>query len=102
MSAAKLIYLAHYPEHLQSSIKNLLVQNKLADYLRGKYPHTHQINSDAALRDYTFALKKRFMKQSSPLSQAKFDNKIHVVNHALGLHTYKQQVQEANSKVKTK
>lgn len=100
MSAAKLIYLSHYPEHLQSSIKNLLVQNKLADYLRSKYPNTHQINSDAALRDYTFALKNRFMKQSSPLSQARFDNKIHVVNHALGLHTYKQQVQ--GSKLKSK
>ncbi len=100
MSAPKLIYLSHYPQHLQTSIQTLIEKNKLAEYLRAKYPTTHQINSDAALRDYTFELKNRFMKQSSPLSQARFDNKIHVVNHALGLHTYKQQKQ--GNKIKSK
>ncbi|MCU4677516.1 DUF45 domain-containing protein [Catenovulum sp. 2E275] len=100
MSAPKLIYLAHYPQHLQSSINHLLAQDKLADYLRNKYPNTHQINSDSALRDYTLALKNQYLKQSSPLSQVKFDNKIHVVNNALGLHTYKKQIQ--GNKLKSK
>lgn len=36
--------------------------------------------------------KNRYLKKSSPLSKVVFDNKIHVVNNALGLHSYVSKV----------
>ena len=46
------------------------------------------------------ALKNRFMRKSSPLSKVAFDPKIHVVNHALGMHTYVSRVQGGRLKSK--
>ena len=93
-------YLAAYPAHLQNQIEQLLEQNKLKEYLLTRYPSVHEISNDSALRDYVMALKNRFMRKSAPLSKIAFDPKIHVVNHALGLHTYVSRVQ--GSKLKSK
>ena len=41
------------------------------------------------------------MKQSSPLSKVIYDPKIHVVNHALGLHTTVSRVQGGKLKSKS-
>ena len=97
---SKLTYLSHYPLPLQQQITDLLDTNQLADYIRRKYPNTHQVNSDSQLREYAMAIKNHFLKQSSPLAQVKYDNKIHVVNNALGLHTYSNRVQ--GNKIKAK
>jgi len=45
-------------------------------------------------------IKNRYLKKSNPLSQIKYDDKIHVINNALGLHTYVSRVQ--GSKLKSK
>lgn len=93
-------YLAHYATHLQDDIQNLLSQNKLGDWLRTRYPATHNIANDAELRDYAMSLKNQFMKKTQPLSKVIYDSKIHIVNHALGLHSYVSRVQGGKLKSK--
>jgi predicted metal-dependent hydrolase len=93
-------YLAHYATHLQDDIQNLLTQNKLGDWLRTRYPTTHNIANDGELRDYTMSLKNQFMKKTQPLSKVVYDSKIHIVNHALGLHSYISRVQGGKLKSK--
>ncbi|WP_166425764.1 YgjP-like metallopeptidase domain-containing protein [Paraglaciecola sp. 20A4] len=93
-------YLAAYPEHLQEKIEQLLVADKLKEYIYANYPSVHEVSNDNALREYVMALKNRFLRKSSPLSKVAFDPKIHVVNHALGMHTYVSRVQGGRLKSK--
>ncbi|WP_019026192.1 M48 family metallopeptidase [Colwellia piezophila] len=96
----KLKYLSAYSEKVQSQVQQMLEQKKLAAYLLSKYPTTHQITSDKALRSYVMSLKNQYLKKSAPLSQIKYDDKIHIINNALGLHTYVSRVQ--GNKLKSK
>ena len=91
--AAVLKYIGAYPAHLQQQVQQLLDENRLADYLAAKYPLAHSVANDSELRDFVMALKNRYMKKTEPLSQIKYDNRIHVVNNALGLHSYVSRVQ---------
>ncbi|MGJ8691187.1 MAG: YgjP-like metallopeptidase domain-containing protein [Thalassotalea sp.] len=93
-------YLTAYPANLQNQIQQMLEQKTLAKFLLTKYPTTHDITSDKALRDYVMALKNQFVKKSSPLSQIKYDDKLHVIKNALGTHTYVTRVQ--GNKLKSK
>ncbi len=93
-------YLSAYSPSLQSQVQQMLEQKTLSKYLLGKYPASHNISNDKMLRDYVLTLKNRYLKKSSPLSQVKFDDKIHIINNALGLHTYVSRVQ--GSKLKSK
>ncbi|NVK54275.1 MAG: M48 family metallopeptidase [Alteromonadaceae bacterium] len=95
-----LTYLTHYPQHLQDKIAQMQAANQLGDWLRSRYPTIHNINNDKELREYAQGLKSQFMKKTQPLSKVIFDNKIHIVNHALGLHSYVSRVQ--GSKLKSK
>lgn len=94
-----LTYLSAYSADLQQQIQSMIDNNSLGDWLRSKYTHTHDIANDGDLRDYTMALKQRFMRQSKPLSKVAFDGKIHTAN-ALGLHCYIPRIQ--GNKIKTK
>ena len=98
--APSLKYLNGYPEELTSKIQTMLDNNTLKDFLLKKYPDTHKITSDKALRDFVMALKNQYIKKSAPLSKIIFDKKIHVVNNALGLHSYVSRVQ--GNKLKSK
>ncbi len=93
-------YLSAYSPSLQSQVQQMLEQKTLSKYLLGKYPTSHDISNDKMLRDYVLTLKNRYLKKSSPLSQVKFDDKIHIINNALGLHTYVSRVQ--GNKLKSK
>lgn len=81
-------YIANYPPEIIAQIESLIEQNKLADFLLKKYPNPHQIISDKELREFTLTIKNKFIKKSAPLSKVIYDNKLHVVKNALGLHTY--------------
>ncbi|WP_289031494.1 M48 family metallopeptidase [uncultured Paraglaciecola sp.] len=96
----ELTYLAHYPEHLQQQIQQLLDKNKLGDWLRSRYPNLHNVANDNDLRDYAMSLKNQYMKKTQPLSKVIYDSKIHIVNHALGLHSYVSRVQGGKLKSK--
>ena len=93
-------YLSAYSASVQSQVQQMLKQNTLSEYLLSKYPNTHDISNDKMLRNYVVTLKNNYLKKSSPLSQVKFDEKIHIINNALGLHTYVSRVQ--GNKLKSK
>jgi len=98
MSAHK--YLANYPPKLVAQVQALIDEERLGDFLLQRYPKTHDIGSDQALRDYVMALKNQHMKKSPPLSKIVYDSKLHLVHKALGLHSYVSRVQ--GDKLKSK
>jgi len=98
--ATSLKYLSAYSSQVQTQIQTLLEQDKLGEFLFKKYPNQHNINNDKLLRDYVMEIKNRYLRKSSPLSKITYDKKIHVVNNALGLHTFVSRVQ--GSKLKSK
>jgi predicted metal-dependent hydrolase len=93
-------YLSAYPPNLQQQIAKLLEQNRLQAYLLQKYPTVNKVPNDMALREYVMNLKNQYIKKSQPLSKVIFDKKIHVVNNALGLHTFVSRVQGGKLKSK--
>lgn len=78
----------------------MLNKNTLKDYLLRKYPNIHDVNNDKSLRCYVMDIKNQYLKKSSLLSQIKFDDKVYVINNALGLHTYVSRMQ--GNKLKSK
>lgn len=100
MSTSQLKYLSAYSEQVQSQVQNLLAQDKLAEFLLKKYPQTHKVTNDKLLREFVLDLKNNYLKKSSPINKIIFDPKIHVVNNALGLHTFVSRVQ--GNKLKSK
>ncbi len=93
-------YISNYPQQVKDQVLELVEQNKLANYLLTKYPTTHQFVTDKSLREYTVSIKNQYIKKSSPLSQVMYDPKIHVINNALGLHTFISRIQ--GNKLKSK
>ena len=97
---SRLQYLSHYPERLQQQIQQMIDDNALGDWLRTRYPTTHSVANDNDLREYVMGLKNQYMKKTQPLSKVIYDQKIHIVNHALGLHSYVSRVQGGKLKSK--
>lgn len=93
-------YIAHYPDSVKAQVKRLVEAEKLADYLLSKYPKSHQIATDRALYDYAAAIKNDCMRKAQPLSKVLYDGKVHVLNNALGTHTYAKRIQGAKLKTK--
>lgn len=91
-------YLTGYPEHLQAQARLLIEQGQLGDILLRKYPGTHDIRTDKALYDYVFELKNRYLRNAAPLNKVAYDNRIRVIQHALGLHTTISRVQGSRLK----
>lgn len=90
---SELIYLRAYSEPVQDQVRDLLSQGRLGSILIRKYPHAHAIRSDKALYEYTHELKTCFLRNAGAVNKVLFDSKIHVVRHALGLHTAVSRVQ---------
>jgi predicted metal-dependent hydrolase len=86
-------YIAGYSPELQQQVQRLLDEHRLGEYLYSKYRSQHKIANDAELREYVMEMKNRYMRKSEPLSKVVFDNRIHVIDNALGLHTYASRVQ---------
>ena len=86
-------YLRSYPESLQDQARELLAQGRLGTVLQGRYPMAHTVRSDKALYDYAQELKSQFLRNAGTVNKVLFDSKIHVVRHALGLHTTVSRVQ---------
>lgn len=78
----------------------MLDEKNLSNYLLSKYPRAHTIVNDKALRTFVMELKNQYLRKSSSLSKIKFDDKIHVIKNALGLHSFVSRVQ--GSKLKSK
>ena len=78
----------------------MLESDTLGSYLLKKYPQAHNIQTDKALGQYVQELKRAALRKSAPISKVCFDNKLHVVKHALGTHTFVSRVQGGKLKAK--
>ena len=96
----KLKYLTGYSESIVDQVSQLIEKNKLGDVLLQRYPAIHDIRSDKALYDYVQGLKNEYIRKSQPLSKIVYDDKINVIKHALGLHTFVSRVQGGKLKAK--
>ena len=96
----KLLYLQGYPENLLAQVTSLIEQNRLGEVLQKRYPDTHNVTTDKALYQYTQDLKSQFLRNAPPINKVAYDNKIHVLNNALGLHTAISRVQGGKLKAK--
>ena len=95
----QLPYLTGYSFETLQQVQLLINEQRLADVLLTRYPHTHDIRTDNALYTYTQSLKSAFMSKAQPLSRVTYDSKIKVIQHALGQHHYISRVQ--GNKLKT-
>jgi len=93
-------YLSAYPLALTAQVHQLIKQNQLADILLRQYPLAHSVRTDKALYDYVLELKNTYLRNVSQLSKVAFDNKLHVIKNALGMHTTVSRVQGAKLKTK--
>ncbi|PSU35862.1 M48 family metallopeptidase [Photobacterium lutimaris] len=96
----ELKYLQGYPNQLIDQVSQLVEQGNLKRYLLNKYPEQHAIQSEKALYEYVIELKNQYLKKSSPISKVAYDSKIHMVNHALGMHSFVSRVH--GNKLKSK
>ena len=93
-------YLSGYPETIIHQVARLIDDEKLSDFILKRYPVAHEIRTDKALYSYVLEIKNDFIKKSQPLSKVVYDDKINVINHALGLHTFVSRVQGGKLKAK--
>jgi predicted metal-dependent hydrolase len=93
-------YLAAYSDQTRAQVSQLIEQNKLGAVLKQRYPAAHEIRTDKALYDYVQGLKTEFLRNAEPINKVAFDSKIHVIQHALGLHTAISRVQGNKLKAK--
>ena len=93
-------YLTGYPETLVAQVRHLMELGQLADRLLQRYPLAHAVRTDKALYDYVLELKNEYLRNTPQLSKVAFDNKLHVIRNALGMHTTISRVQGAKLKSK--
>lgn len=86
-------YLGSYPESLQAQARELLAQGRLGEVLLRKYPKAHDRRSDRALFDYVQELRSQYLRGADPVHKVCYDSKLQVIEHALGTHTRRSQVQ---------
>jgi len=89
MSQVDLAIIQGYPEHIVSDIREMIASDRFVSWFKKRYPKMeHSIQNDKALYEYTIELKNQYLRKSAPISKVEYDNKIHPINNALGLHTY--------------
>lgn len=93
-------YLTGYPDSIKEQVQTLVDTDKLASMLLKKYPTVHEVRTDRALYDYVLDLKNDYIRNGEPISKVAFDNRLHVIHHALGTHTSISRVQ--GNKLKSK
>lgn len=93
-------YLKAYPTHLQEQVRQMIDQGRLGEYLARRYPDRHDVQSDRALYGYTNALRQKHMRSAPAIDKVVYDNKLDVVQKALGLHTAVSRVQGGRLKAK--
>ncbi|ALN61006.1 hypothetical protein GLA29479_117 [Lysobacter antibioticus] len=86
-------YLRGYNERVLNQVRALIDSGRLGEVLRNRYSSRHQVRDDKALFEYVVEIKDRYMRKSDPLNKVIYDNKLHVVRHALGTHTAISRVQ---------
>ncbi|MYN27379.1 YgjP-like metallopeptidase domain-containing protein [Duganella levis] len=93
-------YLSAYSEQTQQQVAQLIAKNQLGEVLLKRYNKPHDLRTDRALYQYVQDLKTEFLRNADPINKVEYDSKIHVINHALGLHTSISRVQGGKLKAK--
>jgi UTP pyrophosphatase len=93
-------YLRGYAPELLASAQKLITEGRLLSSVLRRYPQTHEVRSDRALFDYVAALKAEHLRNAEPLAKVAYDNKLHVIQNALGTHTTVSRVQGTKLKAK--
>lgn len=93
-------YLAAYSDDTRAQVASLIEEGRLGAVLLQRYPHAHAIRTDKALFDYVQTLRSTFLRNADPINKVAYDNKIQVIEHALGLHTAVSRVQGSKLKAK--
>lgn len=93
-------YLNAYGADLQAQVQSMLDAEKSAAWLLKKYPKAHDLTGEKQLYQYAQDIKQQYMRSSAPISKVIYDDKIHVINNALGLHTFVSRVQGNKLKAK--
>lgn len=93
-------YLNGYDTALQQQVESMLDAGKSGSWLLKKYPKAHQLTGEKQLYEYAQAIKQEFMRSSAPISKVIYDDKIHVIHNALGLHSFVSRVQGSKLKAK--
>lgn len=93
-------YLAGYPDELLARARDLLERGTVIDSLVARHGASHDLRTDGALYAYVMDIKGRFLRSSDPLSKVAYDNRLHVVRNALGMHTAVSRVQGGRLKAK--
>lgn len=93
-------YLQAYPPQLQDQVRQLIEQGRLGEYLERRYPGRHDVQSDKALYSYAMDLKQQYMRTAPAVDKVLYDNKLDVVQRALGLNTAISRVQGGKLKAK--
>jgi predicted metal-dependent hydrolase len=93
-------YLQAYPDTLLQQVQKIIDGPGLSAWLLSRHPAAHGMRTDSALYAYVMALKNEFLRQAEPINKVSFDSKLHIIQHALGLHTATSRIQ--GSKLKSK
>ncbi|RII28455.1 MAG: metal-dependent hydrolase [Geobacter sp.] len=96
----RLKYLAGYSPGITGQVAQLIAENRLGNVLLQRYPKAHDVRTDRALYEFTVDMKNEFLRTAQPLSRVVYDGKIHVLNNALGTHTFVSRVQGGKLKAK--
>ena len=91
-------YLAGYPQHVLSRVRELIAQDRLGALLADRYGQGHAVRTDGQLREYVQALKDRHLRMAPPLAKIIYDGKLQVMKQALGTHTAISRVQGSRLK----
>jgi predicted metal-dependent hydrolase len=93
-------YLQGYPPETLAQVGKLMAEDRVGTWLQAKYTKAHEVRTDKALFSYVQTLRSEHLRGADPLSKVLFDNKLHVVNNALGTHTTVSRVQGNKLKAK--
>lgn len=96
----ELPYLSGYSEELRARALELLLSGDLAERLAARYPERHEVRSNRALHAYVQELKARHMRKAPPLERVTYDDKMRVVEGALGMHTTRSHVHGARTRTR--
>ena len=81
-------YISAYPDELREQVQTLIEKEQLSQHLLERYPEPHEYNSNKLLRTYTNQIKNTYLKSSERLTKVCFDDKLHLVHHALGTQSF--------------
>lgn len=93
-------FLQGYAPALQAQAQRLLDESRLGAFLKQRYPQAHAVASEAALYAYGQELKNRYLRSSPPVSKIIYDDNLHLIEHALGMHHQISRVQGSRLKAK--